>query len=52
MRMIPLSLLTSVLEGGEWSASRPGRILPLEKEPLVPTVQEVGWTPEPAGRGG
>jgi hypothetical protein len=28
--------LTSALDGGEWSASRPGRALPLGKEPLVP----------------
>jgi hypothetical protein len=41
------SLLTSALEGGEWSASRPGRALPPGKEPPVPTVQEVGWAPEP-----
>jgi hypothetical protein len=34
-----------VLVGGEWSASRPGRFTP-EKEPSVPIVQEVGWTPE------
>jgi hypothetical protein len=32
------SFLTSALEGGEWSASRPGRALPPEKEPPVPTV--------------
>jgi hypothetical protein len=36
------SFLTSALEGGEWSASRPGRALP-----PVPTVQEAGWAPEP-----
>jgi hypothetical protein len=40
------SFLTSALEGVEWSASRPGRALPLAKEPPVPTVQEAGWTPE------
>jgi hypothetical protein len=39
--------LTSALEGGEWSASRPGRALPLGKEPPVPTVREAGWAPEP-----
>jgi hypothetical protein len=39
--------LTSVLEGGEWSASRPGRALPPDKEPPVPFVQEAGWAPEP-----
>jgi hypothetical protein len=36
------SFLPSALEGGEWSASRPGRPLP-----PVPTVQEDGWAPEP-----
>jgi hypothetical protein len=41
------SFLTSALEGGEWSASRPGRALPPEKEPPVPVVQEAGWAPEP-----
>jgi hypothetical protein len=41
------SLLTSALDGGEWSASRPGRALPLGKGPPVPIVQEAGWAPEP-----
>jgi hypothetical protein len=40
------SFLTSALEGGEWSASRPGRPLLPGKEPPVPTVQEAGWAPE------
>jgi hypothetical protein len=35
------SFTTSALDGGEWSASRPGRALP-----PVPTVQEAGWAPE------
>jgi hypothetical protein len=35
------------LDGGEWSASRPGRDLPPGKGPPVPIVQEVGWAPEP-----
>jgi hypothetical protein len=39
--------LTSAQEGGEWSASRPGRALPPGKEPPVPIVQEAGWDPEP-----
>jgi len=30
------SFLTSALEGGEWSASRPGRFTPTEKETGVP----------------
>jgi hypothetical protein len=41
------SLLTWALEGGEWSASRPGRALPPGKEPPVPTGREAGWAPEP-----
>ena len=36
--------MTMVLEGGEGSASRPGRSLPPGKTP-VPIVQEAGWTP-------
>jgi hypothetical protein len=38
--------IASALEGGEWSASRPGRALPPDTEPPVPTVQEAGWAPE------
>jgi hypothetical protein len=38
--------LASALDGGEWSASRPGRFIP-GKGPLVPTEQEAGWAPEP-----
>jgi hypothetical protein len=30
--------LTSALEGGEWSVSRPGHALPPGKEPPVPIV--------------
>jgi hypothetical protein len=41
------SLLTSALQGAEWSASLPGRALPPDKEPPVPIVQEAGWAPEP-----
>jgi hypothetical protein len=37
---------TSELDGGEWSASRPGRALPLGKGPSVPIGQEAGWAPE------
>jgi hypothetical protein len=36
------SYLTSALDGGEWSASRPGRALP-----PVPIEQEAWWAPEP-----
>jgi hypothetical protein len=35
------------LDGGEWSASRPGRALPPGKGPQVLIVQEAGWAPEP-----
>jgi hypothetical protein len=35
--------MTSAVDGGEWSASRPGRLLPQMKRPLVPIVQEAGW---------
>jgi hypothetical protein len=41
------SFSTSALDGGEWSASRPGRALAPEKGPPVPIVQEAGWAPEP-----
>jgi hypothetical protein len=41
------SFLTSALDGGEWSASRPGRALPLGKGPQVPIEQEAGWASEP-----
>ena len=34
---------TSVLDGGGWSAPRPGRFTP-GKDP-VPIVQEAGWAP-------
>jgi hypothetical protein len=37
----------SALDGGQWSAARPGRDLPPGKGPPVPIVQEAGWTPEP-----
>jgi hypothetical protein len=41
------SYLTSALDGGEWSASRPGRALAPGKGPPVPIGQEAGWAPEP-----
>jgi hypothetical protein len=41
------SILTSALEEGEWSASRPGRALPPRKGPPVRTLQKTGWAPEP-----
>jgi hypothetical protein len=41
------SFLTSALDEGEWSASRPGRALTPGKGPPVLIVQEAGWAPEP-----
>jgi hypothetical protein len=41
------SFTTSALDGGEWSASLPGRALPPGKGPPVPIGQEAGWAPEP-----
>jgi hypothetical protein len=41
------SFLTSALNGGEWSESRPGCALVPGKGHLVPTGQEAGWAPEP-----
>jgi len=38
--------LTSALDGSGWSAPRPGRFTPQEREP-VRTVQETEWLPEP-----
>jgi hypothetical protein len=42
----PTQFLTSALDGGERSASRPGRALPAGKGPPVPIVQEAGWASE------
>jgi hypothetical protein len=41
------SFSTLTLDGGERSASRPGRALSPGKGPPVPIVQEAGWAPEP-----
>jgi hypothetical protein len=41
------SYLTSALDGGEWSASRPVRAFPPGKEFPAPIGQEAGWAPEP-----
>ena len=43
--------MTAALEGGEWSAARPGRTLPPGKDP-VPIVQEAGWAPGPVWTAG
>jgi hypothetical protein len=42
-RLCAYSFLTSVLEGGEGSASRPGRALTPGKGLPVPNVQAAGW---------
>jgi hypothetical protein len=41
------TFMTSALDGGEWSASRPGHALAPGKGPPVPIVQEAGLVPEP-----
>jgi hypothetical protein len=41
------SFLTSALDGGEWSATRPGRALSPGKEPRYPLVRRLGGPPEP-----
>jgi hypothetical protein len=41
------SFSTSALNGGECSASRPGRTLAPGKGPPVSILQEAGWAPEP-----
>ena len=43
--------MTAALEGGEWSAARPGRTLPPRKD-SVPILQENGWAPGPVWTGG
>jgi hypothetical protein len=37
----PIVLLTSALDGGEWSASRPGRFTPRERAPSTHWIG--GW---------
>jgi hypothetical protein len=41
----PYSFMTSALDGGEWSASRPGRALSPGKGPPVPIGQEAARGP-------
>ena len=43
--------MTATLEGGERSAARPGRTLPLGKTRL-PILQKAGWAPGPVWTGG
>ena len=42
--------MTAALEGGEWSAARPGRFLPPGKD-NIPILQEFGWAPGPVWTG-
>jgi hypothetical protein len=41
------SFLTSALDGGEWSASLPGRVFAPGEGLPVPVEQEAGWAPQP-----
>jgi hypothetical protein len=42
--------MTAALEGGEWSAARPGCTLPSGKDP-VHIVQKTGWATGPVWTG-
>ena len=42
--------MTTALEGGEWSAARPGLLY--RREEPVPIVQEAGWALGPVWKGG
>jgi hypothetical protein len=44
--------LTSALDGGEWSASRPGRFTPQGKITSYPLDRRVGGPQSRSGRGG
>jgi hypothetical protein len=41
-KYIPYSFLISTLDGGEWSASRPGQALPRRKDPRYPLYRRLG----------
>ena len=43
--------MTAALEGGEWSAARPGRTLPLRKT-RYPFYRRLGGPPRPVWKGG
>jgi hypothetical protein len=45
-KFISYLFLTSALDGSEWSASRPGRVLPPRKGTPVTTGHEAGWASE------
>jgi hypothetical protein len=44
--------LTSALDAGEWSASRPGRFTPQGKRPWNPLDRRLGRPQSRSGRGG
>jgi hypothetical protein len=44
--------LTSVLDGGEWSASRPGPLYPQGKSPWYPLDRRLGGIQNRSGHGG
>jgi hypothetical protein len=46
------SFTTSVLDGGEWSASRPGRALPRRKDPRYPLYRRLGGPQSRSGQRG
>jgi hypothetical protein len=46
------SFLTSALDGGEWSASRPGRALPRGKDPRYPLYRRLGVPQSRSGHRG
>jgi len=49
LKKSPTLSLTSALDGGGWSASRPGRFTS-GKDP-VPILKEAGWAPGPGWTG-
>jgi hypothetical protein len=46
------SFLTSALDGGEWSTSRPGRDLTRGKDPRYPLYRRVGGSQSRSGHRG
>jgi hypothetical protein len=43
--------MTSALDGGEWSVSRPGRALPQGKDPPYPLHRRLGGSQSRSGHG-
>jgi hypothetical protein len=46
------TFLTSAVDGGEWSASRPGHFIPRGKNPRYPLDRMLGGSQSPSGRNG